>query len=58
MKDLYKMTKEELIIKCRRLQSENRKLQNELDDLSDSYFELENALADNSLKKGVTKHVL
>ena len=46
MKDLYKMTKEELIATCKRLQSENERLQDELDNLSDSYTEMENQLAD------------
>lgn len=46
MKELYKMTKEELIAKCRKLQSENQRLQDELDNLSDSYTEMENQLAD------------
>ena len=46
MKDLYKMTKEELIARCKRLQSENENLQDELDKLSDCYTELENDLAD------------
>ena len=46
MKDLYKMTKEELIAHCKRLQSENERLQNELDNLSDSYTEMENQWAD------------
>lgn len=42
----YGMTKEELIAKCRNLQSENERLQDELDNLSDSYTEMENQLAD------------
>ena len=46
MKNLYKMKKEELIVECRRLQSENNKLQDELDRLSDCYTEIENELAD------------
>lgn len=46
MKDLYKMTKEELIARCRNLQSENERLQDELDNLSDCYTEMENQLAD------------
>jgi hypothetical protein len=40
------MTKEELILKCRRLESENVRLQDELDTLSDCYTEMENQLAD------------
>ena len=40
------MTKEELVAKCRKLQSENNKLQDELDRLSDCYVEMENQLAD------------
>lgn len=43
---LYEMTKGELILNCRRLQSENVRLQDELDTLSDCYTELENQLAD------------
>lgn len=46
MKDIYKMTKEELIAKCKRLQSENERLQDELDGISDCYVEMENQLAD------------
>jgi predicted nuclease with TOPRIM domain len=46
MKELCKMTKEELIAKCRKLQSENEKLKDELDRLSDCYTEMENQLAD------------
>lgn len=46
MKDIYKMIKEELIAKCKRLQSENERLQDELDSLSDCYSELENQYAD------------
>lgn len=46
MSNLYKMTKEELILQCKRLQSENETLQDELDRLSDCYAELENQLAD------------
>jgi flagellar biosynthesis chaperone FliJ len=49
MKDLYKKTKEELVAMCRRLQSENESLQDELDRLSDCYTEMENNLADNHL---------
>lgn len=44
--NLYKLTKEELIANCKRLQSENNKLQDELDRLSDCYSEMENQLAD------------
>ena len=46
MKELYKLTKEELIAKCRKLQSENETLQDELDRLSDCYTEMESDLAD------------
>ena len=46
MKDLYKMTKEELVLRCRRLQSENEGLRDELDDLGECYSYLENKLAD------------
>lgn len=46
MKDLYKMRKEELIVKCQRLHSENERLQDELERLSDFYTELENQYAD------------
>lgn len=40
------MTKEELIARCKRLQSENERLNDELDNLSDCYTELENESAD------------
>lgn len=40
------MTKEELIANCKRLQSENERLTDELEKLSDCYSELENKLAD------------
>lgn len=40
------MTKEELIAKCRKLSSENEKLQDELNRLSDCYVEMENQCAD------------
>lgn len=46
MNNFYKMSKEELIARCRKLQSENEKLQDELDRLSDCYTEMENQLAD------------
>ncbi len=46
MSDLYKLTKEQLILRCKRLQSENDKLQDELDRLSDCYTEMENQCAD------------
>lgn len=46
MSNFYGMTKEELIARCRKLQSENEKLQDELDYLSDCYTELENQLAE------------
>lgn len=49
MKNLYKLTKEELIAKCRKLQSENNALQNELDRLSDCYIDMENNLVDNTI---------
>lgn len=39
MKDIYKMTKEELIAKCKRLLKENDALRKELDTLSDCYIE-------------------
>ena len=44
--NLYKLTKEELIARCKRLQSENAKLLQELDELSNCYLELENQLND------------
>ena len=44
--NLYKLSKEELIAACKRLQSENNKLQDELERLSDCYTEMENQLAD------------
>ena len=46
MNNFYGMTKEELIARCRNLQSENERLQDELDRLSDCYTEMENDLAD------------
>ena len=46
MRNLYRMTKEELIAECENLQSENERLQDELDRLSDCYTEMENDLAD------------
>ena len=46
MKDLYKMRKEELVVECKRLRSENNRLKDELDRLSDCYTEMENKWAD------------
>lgn len=46
MNNIYKLTKEELIALCKRLQSENERLLDELDHLSESYCEMENELAD------------
>jgi flagellar biosynthesis chaperone FliJ len=46
MSNLYKLTKEELIARCKKLQSENENLQDELDSLSDCYTEMENQLAE------------
>ena len=46
MKNLWKMTKEELVVECKRLSSENERLQDELNNLSDSYTEIENQCAD------------
>ena len=46
MKDLYQMTKEELIAYCKRLQRENEILKLELDDLSECYSDLESQLID------------
>ena len=40
------MTKAELIARCEGLQSENDRLQDELDSLSDCYTEMENQCAD------------
>lgn len=40
------MTKQELIVTCRKLQSENENLQDELDRLSDCYTEMENERSD------------
>ena len=58
MTNLHKLTKEQLIAKCKRLQSENEKLQDELDRLSDCYTEMEtesaklfNALNDENVIK-------
>ena len=44
--NLYELTKEQLIEECKRLQSENEKLNDELDNLSDCYTEMENDCAD------------
>lgn len=44
--NLHKLKKEELIARCKRLQSENDKLQDELNRLSDCYTEMENQCAD------------
>lgn len=38
---LYKLTKEELVARCKRLQKENDTLRMELNTLSDKYIELE-----------------
>ena len=46
MKELCGMTKEELIGRCRKLQSSIKRLEDELEGLSDCYSELENRLAD------------
>ena len=46
MKHLHKLSKEELVVKCKQLESENARLYGELDDLSDCYTELENECAD------------
>ena len=45
MKDIYKMSKVELILYSKSLQTENERLQAELDSLSDCYFEMENQCA-------------
>lgn len=39
--NLYKLTKEELVARCKRLQKENDALRMELNTLSDKYIELE-----------------
>jgi hypothetical protein len=52
MKDLYKMTKEELIVYCKRLQKENEILKCELDDLSECYSDLESQLIDTVKGRG------
>ena len=46
MNSFYGITKEELIAKCRKQQSEIENLKDELDRLSDCYTEMENQLAD------------
>ena len=46
MNGFYRMTKEELIARCRNLKSEVENLKDELDRLSDCYTEMENDLAD------------
>lgn len=45
MTNLYKLTKEQLVAKCKKLQSENERLEDELDNLSDCYAEMENQWA-------------
>ena len=40
--NLYSLTKEELIARCRKLRKENNTLREELNTLSDCYTELEN----------------
>lgn len=44
MNSLYKLTKGELIVMCRKLQKENNALRIELDNLSECYTELENEM--------------
>ena len=46
MKELYGLTKEQLIARCKKVESENGRLQDELDSLSECYSELEDKLAD------------
>ena len=46
MNNFHNLKKEELIARCRKMQSEIEKLQDELDRLSDCYTEMENTLAD------------
>lgn len=46
---LYKLTKEELVVLCKRLQKENDILRKELDDLSNCYTELENEMGGDNL---------
>ena len=46
MKELCRMSKEELIARCRNLKSEIENLKDELDRLSDCYTEMENELTD------------
>ena len=48
----YKMTKEELIAECRRLQRENEILKCELDNLSECYSDLESQLIDEVKGRG------
>ena len=43
---MYKLTKEQLVARCKRLESENERLTDELEKLSDCYSELENQLVD------------
>lgn len=52
MKNLYEMTKEELIAMCKRLQRENEILKLELDDLSECYSDLESQLIEEAKRRG------
>ena len=55
MENLYKLTKEQLIVECKRLQRENEILKCELDDLSECYSDLEDQLLhaiNNSSERG------
>lgn len=47
---MYELTKEELILKCKRLQAENKALHTELEHLSDAYHELEQKHSDEAIK--------
>lgn len=51
--NLYKLTKEELILMCKRLQKENETLQDEFDRLSDCYTEMENQLVKQDSMDGI-----
>ena len=44
--NLYNMTKPALVAECQRLKSENERLQDELNNLSDYCVEMENQLAE------------
>lgn len=54
--NLYGMTKEEIIVYCRKLESENRRLKIELNDLSDLYMQLEMKGCDDDVLQRLCKN--